>query len=330
MSGKPTVISLFCGTGGSSLGYKLAGYKELLGVDFDDHAVECFKANFPEVPIWNRSVTNVTASEIMEFCNIKKGELDILDGSPPCQGFSTANLSRRVSDNRNDLFEHYIRILKDLSPKVFVMENVTGMIKGPFKGKFIKIMKALKECGYNVKCKQMNSMYYNVPQSRNRLIFIGVREDLNIEPIYPIPNKKLIPCFAAIDNIKNSLTPKDIEDTKIINKFMLSVINKVKQGEVFSKYHPNKSYFNTRRSPKHKPISTIIKQPEMIHYEQNRMLTINECKLLCSFPIDWKLGNDYAKAWARLGNAVMPNFMKEIALTIKKEILDVNVAKRRG
>lgn len=174
---EPTVISLFCGTGGSSLGYKWAGYKELLAIDFDSHATECFKLNFPEVPCWNRSVFDVLYQEILDFCNIRNGELDVLDGSPPCQGFSTAG-KRNVNDSRNDLFKRYVYFIEGLKPKVFIMENVPGMAKGKMKGMFIEIMKTLKETGYIVKCKKMNSMYYGVPQSRERLIFIGVRPDI--------------------------------------------------------------------------------------------------------------------------------------------------------
>jgi site-specific DNA-cytosine methylase len=173
----PTVISTFCGTGGSSLGYKYAGYKELLAIDWENHAVQCFKANFPEVPCQQKDITKVTSQEIFDFCKITKGELDVFDGSPPCQGFSTAG-KRQVSDERNDLFKHYWRLVKEIQPKVFVMENVSGMIKGKMKGKFKEIMSTLKSDNYEVKCKLMNAMYYNVPQSRQRLIFIGVRKDI--------------------------------------------------------------------------------------------------------------------------------------------------------
>src|SRR3990167_2497045 len=98
-----TVISLFSGCGGSSLGYKLAGFKELLAIDFDKNSVETFKLNFPDVPIWQKDIKEVGSQEILDFCKIKKGELDILDGSTPCQGFSMAG-SKRVGDDRNSLF----------------------------------------------------------------------------------------------------------------------------------------------------------------------------------------------------------------------------------
>lgn len=313
--GKPTVISTFCGTGGSSLGYHWADFKELLAIDFDDHAVECFRLNFPEVPCWKRSVMDVTGTEIMDFCKIRPGELDVFDGSPPCQGFSTAG-KRDVRDPRNDLFNHYVRLVTELQPKVFVMENVSGMVKGIMKGRFIEIMNVLKTGNYNVKCKLMNAMYYGVPQSRQRLIFIGVRKDLNREPEFPIPSKKLTTVRQAFSKLK------DIGNIPIkIDSKMNEFIMHLKPGE----NHPK--HFSLQRLSWDKPCPTITKTvringgAQYIHPGIIRNLTINEAKVLCSFPETWKLTGSYIEQWSRLGNAVMPKFMQAIADTIKKEIL---------
>lgn len=170
-----TAIFLFAGCGGSSLGYKWAGFKEILAIDFDRNAVETFKLNFPEIPIWEKDIKEIKGTDILNFCNIQKGELDVLDGSPPCQGFSMAG-KRNVYDKRNDLVLEYIRLVDELQPKVFVMENVSGMIKGTMKGLFKEYMLKMKELNYEVKCKLMNAKYYNVPQSRERLIWIGIRK----------------------------------------------------------------------------------------------------------------------------------------------------------
>lgn len=176
---KFTVISTFSGCGGSSLGYQLAGGKVLLAVEMDDNAVETYKLNFPNTPVYHGDIHNLTSDEILKRCNLKPGELDILDGSPPCQGFSTAG-KREYCDPRNQLYNEYIRLLRGLQPKVFVMENVSGLVKGKMKLIFKDILTELKASGYNVKVRLMNAMYYNVPQSRQRLIFIGVRNDLGI------------------------------------------------------------------------------------------------------------------------------------------------------
>ena len=186
-----TVISTFAGCGGSSLGYKMAGFKELLAVEWDDNAVETFRLNFPSVPVYHGDIAELTGKECLRLAGIKKGELDVFDGSPPCQGFSTAG-KRQVSDDRNNLFMEYIRLIKEIQPKVFVMENVSGMIKGKMKGKYIEIWNELNKLGYNVKSKLMNAMWYGVPQSRERLIFIGVRSDIGEKPIFPKAHRKVI------------------------------------------------------------------------------------------------------------------------------------------
>jgi DNA (cytosine-5)-methyltransferase 1 len=176
--GAPTVISLFAGCGGSSLGYSMARYRELLAVELDDHAVETFKLNFPNVPVYHGDIAKLSVEHCMKMAGLSgPGELDVLDGSPPCQGFSTAG-KRRMNDGRNQLFREYVRLLRGLRPKVFVMENVSGMVKGKMKLIFAEIIRELKASGYHVKGRLMNAMYYAVPQSRQRMIIIGVREDI--------------------------------------------------------------------------------------------------------------------------------------------------------
>jgi DNA (cytosine-5)-methyltransferase 1 len=173
----PTVISLFVGCGGSSLGYSMAGYRELLAVEWDDHAVETFKFNFLDVTVWHGDIAELSVEECLRITNLKPGELDVLDGSPPCQGFSTAG-KHRMDDGRNQLFREYVRLLRGLKLKVLVMENVSGMVKGRMKLIFAEILRELKASGYHVSARLMNAMYFGVPQCRERMIFIGVREDL--------------------------------------------------------------------------------------------------------------------------------------------------------
>lgn len=122
----PTVISTFAGAGGSSLGYSMAGFRELLAVEWDDNAIETFRINFHDVPIYHGDITKLSVEQVLRMTGLQSGELDILDGSPPCQGFSTAG-KRQLDDPRNQLFREYVRILRGLRPKVFIMENVSGM-----------------------------------------------------------------------------------------------------------------------------------------------------------------------------------------------------------
>lgn len=318
MSGNPTVISTFAGTGGSSLGYHLAGFKEILAIDFDAHAVECFKENFSDVPVWHRSVTEVTSEEIMSFCKINKGELDVFDGSPPCQGFSISG-KREVKDKRNNLFLDYWRLIDGLQPKVFVMENVSGMVKGVMKGRFVEIIKTLKSGNYLVKCKKMNSKFYGVPQSRERLFFIGVRKDLNKEPVFPAPSNKIISAGEALKNIKPS---EILELTDKYGKMWSKVPVGGNCSDVVGtgfnsciKINPLKPSPTVNKTTTGKGFGT------MVHWSEPRAIAINEAKILCSFPENFKLIGSYPEQWARLGNAVMPKMMQAIAETIKNQIL---------
>jgi DNA (cytosine-5)-methyltransferase 1 len=295
MNGK--VISIFSGCGGSSLGYKWAGFKELLAIDNNKNSVETFKLNFPEIPVWCKDIKEITGEEILDFCKIKKGEIDILDGSPPCQGFSMAGKGD-VNDKRNDLFDEFIRLIKEIEPKVFLIENVSGQIKGKMKGKFKEIVKKLKELDYNIKIKLMNTKYYGVPQSRERIIYLGIRNDLNKEPLFPEPSMKLISVKEALKNVNN----KTFHNVKLREK---QIEDRVLWGA---------------------PSSTLIKQVNsirsscVVHPKENRHLTIEEAKRLCSFPDNFILTGSFSEQWARLGNAVMPKFMEAIAIKIKETL----------
>src|SRR5580765_454090 len=143
---QPTIISTFAGCGGSSLGYRLAGFKELLAVEWEDHAVDTFRLNFPDVPIYHGDIAKLSSGECLKMAGVKKGELDVFDGSPPCQGFSASG-KREMTDHRNFLFKEFSRLLNGLQPRVFVMENVSGLIQGAMKQVYLEIVQTLRDCG---------------------------------------------------------------------------------------------------------------------------------------------------------------------------------------
>lgn len=323
-----TVISTFAGGGGSSLGYQWAGCKELLAIDFDKNAVERFKLNFPDIQIWQKDIHSVSSQEILESCKIKQGELDILDGSPPCQGFSTAG-KRQVNDPRNDLFKEYVRLLKELQPKVFVMENVSGMIKGTMKGKFNEILHTLKNSGYKVKVKLMNAMWYEVPQSRERLIFIGVRNDLNTEPSFPNPINKVITVKDAISDLlykeQNPLINHvwfDDKGKKTKNYFL--ALN-AKQGEKFAGQQ-KRHYWNKPSATLRTPGGSITIPGTLrnigCHPIETRTYSIREYARLASFPDNYKFLNHLCYDFKIIGNSVPPKMMYHIAKHIKENILN--------
>jgi DNA (cytosine-5)-methyltransferase 1 len=191
------VASLFSGAGGSSLGYRMAGFKVVWANEFVEAARDCYRANFPETTLDPRDIRTITPEEVLEALGMKPGELDVLDGSPPCAAFSTAgkrekswNKVKAYSDTHqrtDDLFFEYARLLKGVQPKVFVAENVSGLVKGTAKGYFLEILKELKGCGYVVQARVLDAQWLGVPQMRQRLFFVGVREDLDRKPAFPKP-----------------------------------------------------------------------------------------------------------------------------------------------
>ncbi len=190
------VASLFSGCGGSCLGYRMAGFEVVYANEFAPHAQVIYERNSsPACRLDRRDVRSVKPEDILEVVG---GELDVLDGSPPCQAFSMAGRREKAwgkdrkyehgaTQQNERLFDEYIRILRGVRPRAFIAENVSGLVKGTAKGFFIEIMKALKESGYNVKCQVLDAQWLGVPQCRQRTIFMGVRDDLKAVPEYPRP-----------------------------------------------------------------------------------------------------------------------------------------------
>lgn len=317
----PTVISTFAGCGGSSLGYSMAGFRELLAVEWDDNAVETFKLNFPDVPVYHGDIAKLSVEKVLEMTGLKPGELDVFDGSPPCQGFSTAG-KRQMDDPRNSLFREYVRLLRGLKPKVFVMENVSGMVKGVMKFVFVEILKELKASGYKVSARLLNAMYFGVPQSRERMIFIGVRDDLGVEPSHPAAETEAVNARDALFGVEQ------FGFCKKVSPALSKVIPFIKQysdgGDV-----TGKTFFSTKRLSWEKPFRTISKdmvgtRSAMVHPEEHRPITIAEAKRGGAFPDKYIFIDDYKVSLPRIGNSVPPLFMRSIANHIRAKILTHN------
>lgn len=327
MVNAPTVISTFAGCGGSSLGYKMAGFRELLAVEWDDNAVETFKLNFPGVPVYHGDISKLSGAECMRLAGgIKPGELDVLDGSPPCQGFSTAG-KRKYDDPRNSLFKEYARLLNELQPKAFVMENVTGMVKGHMKQAYLQIIATLRACGYKAKGEILNAMYYGVPQSRQRVIIIGARDDLGIEPSHPKPKTTPMSCRASLRGLENNEAERDwllSEGKKRPTYWRLWP--KLKPGEHGDVVTGGAGFSCVKYDPG-KPAPTIQKNDGNIglhggmHWAEMRRFTLAEYKRFASFPDDFAFSGEWSDGVARIGNSVPPLLMKAIAEHIRKAIL---------
>lgn len=307
----PTVISTFAGGGGSSTGYMMAGYRELLAVEWDDNAVQTLRLNYPHLDIYHGDIAKLSVDEVLQRTGLKPGELDVLDGSPPCQGFSTAG-KRIMDDPRNQLFREYVRLLRGLRPKVFVMENVSGMVKGKMKLLFAEILRELKASGYKVSARLLNAMYFHVPQSRERMIFIGVRDDLGIEPSHPKAEGRPITVREAWAGL--NVNKKGLELTPLYSKYW----NETPPGCSLGKLKTMKKLSFDRTS------YTIVKSEGnggLYHPSECRMLHHDEFKRIASFPDVYCFSGGRKDHQERIGNSVPPLFMEAIARHIRAEIL---------
>lgn len=321
---KPKVVSLFSGCGGSSLGYELAGFEVIFAVECDKNAQLVYATNHPKTYLFSDDIKKLSIDFIFSKINLNPGELDLLDGSPPCQGFSTAG-KRQFTDERNDLFLEYARILEALKPKTFIMENVPGMIKGIMKLKFKQILEKLISCGYVVKVAVLNAANYGVPQNRERLIFVGIRNDIGKTFKFPQPFSRQITVKQALADCPDYCDKPIIKEWQQRALNLLSCHSSTKEKQVV--FRQTKGTTGSAISmiilDPNKPCPTITKSEiaasGLIHPNKKRYLNLSELKRLSSFPDDyWFLNRE--SGIERIGNAVPPLLIKAIAEQIKKDI----------
>ena len=220
-----TVISTFAGGGGSSTGYRLAGGKVLCVNEFVEAAVETYKANYPDTPVLPGDIKQLKGEDFLKAAGIQKGELDILDGSPPCSAFSVAGKrekgwkqTKTYSDGKQvedieDLFFEFIRIADEIQPKVIVGENVAGILMGEAIKKYNEIINEFERIGYTAVGQILNAADFDTPQARQRCFFVAVRNDIvdkaelnwmtMASEVYPTPKKEKVSLKEAIENVVN-------------------------------------------------------------------------------------------------------------------------------
>jgi DNA (cytosine-5)-methyltransferase 1 len=363
-----SVVSTFSGCGGSCLGFEMTGYRVLWANEFIPAAQEVYRLNHPNVILSTADIRQVQPEEILAAIGKARGEVDVLEGSPPCASFSTAGKReagwgkvRKYSDTMqrvDDLFFEYARILDGLQPKVFVAENVSGLVKGTAKGYFLEILRALKACGYNVKAQLLDAQWLGVPQMRQRIIFIGVRNDLALEPRFPHPLPYQYTLADAIPWITRvhlgahgwndgiEVDAGKSPSTTICQSGMGSYDYHVEAATDISRYAigrealriaeggQSSKYFSLKRAHRWKPCPTITQGlgpgagpngetsgATVIHPTELRRFSIAEVKRICAFPDDFQLTGTYAQQWERLGRAVPPVMMAAVARSVQ-EVLD--------
>ena len=346
----PTAISFFAGCGGLCYGITAAGFKIVASNELEEDYKAIYQQNFPNVKFLANDIKDVTNEEIDDLLKYYP-EIDLFAGGPPCQGFSLAG-KRDVSDKRNTLFSYYLKIASRVMPKVILMENVRLLtsMKNP-DGKLVKdeILKTFAEIGYNSRFFIVNAADYGVAQNRQRVIFIGIRNDLNLEPeIAETICGEGTGLFAKHPYYTFGDAVSDLEFLEAGEKSEYDKYHKaVSHPEHVIRWlfnvpegksaHDNEdpslrppSGYNTtyKRQVWNEPGATVqttfgmISGCNNVHPIATRSLTIREAMRLQSFPDSFKIVGKEGVVRTTIGNAVPPLLAYRIASFIKKQYID--------
>ncbi len=345
------VLDLFCGAGGLSFGFQLAGFKIIGGIDFKEDAIKTHQLNFKKSISICGDIREISDNKIIELFN---GKTDVIIGGPPCQGFSAGNRQQIENDPRNKLFFEFIRFVKILKPKAIVIENVRQILTKDEGFAKNKIFEILNELGYNVEVQVLNASEYGVPQNRNRAIFVGIRSDIGkidynkikkikhivsveeaIGELYELENKssniisvKPKTLFQKYVRAKNNIIEN--HEPKYPNKEVQERIKHVPQGGNWRDVP--EILWNVKRENRHssaykrldatKPSITIdTGHMNYFHPIYNRVPTVRESARLQSFPDDFVFVGTVTSQLRQVGNAVPPLMAKAVAKMIK-DVLD--------
>lgn len=343
--GKATFIDLFCGAGGMSYGFEMAGFKPILAIDNWQDALDSYKYNNPECATLCADLSNIDIAHIAEKYKIKN--VDLIIGGPPCQGFSVAG-KRIVDDIRNQLYKSFVSFVKFFSPQMFVMENVPNILSigdGMVRGTILSDFQAL---GYTVKYKILTASDYGVPQNRRRAIFVGSRIGNDFE--FPIPTlKDKVTTYQALSDLpensvmygckyydaeqsdyqkwartgSNGIYNHEItlhsEKTKHIISLVPDGGNYKDLPEEFRS--TRKVHIAWTRLNSQKPSITIdTGHRHHFHYCYNRIPTVRECARIQSFPDKYVFLNSKTSQYRQVGNAVPPLMARAIAEEVKKAL----------
>jgi DNA (cytosine-5)-methyltransferase 1 len=323
------VFSCFACGGGSTMGYKMSGFDVIGCNEIDPEMMQIYKLNHNPKYSFLESIETLHKRDDLpkELFN-----LDILDGSPPCSSFSMAGSREKAWGKKkkfregqadqvlDDLFFHYIELARKLQPKVVVAENVKGILQGNAKGYVKMINNLFNVSGYNVQLFLLNGASMGLPQKRERVFFVCNRKDLELPKLKLGWNMKPISIKQAFES-DGCLEDKGRDYSKSINyKYWL----KANPGESFSKHHPKGSLFGLVKLDPNRPSPTLTATNAHQHlYRWDSMsgLTVKQCSLLGSFPLDYKFKNHELGGY-QIGMSVPPLMMHRISKEIQKQWLD--------
>lgn len=297
-----TAISLFAGAGGLDMGFERAGFRTIWANDFESDACKTHE---------NWSTAKVVCSDVAKVDAADIPDADIMLGGFPCQGFSLSG-PRKIDDSRNVLYKHYVRIVKAKKPKMFVGENVKGLLTMGGGSIIEAIIEDFSDCGYNVFYELLNAKDYGVPEDRERVIIVGFRKDLGIQNFdFPVPRNYRVTMREALKNIPEP-TPDEVCDAPYSSRYMSR--NRKRDWDDVSYTIPAMA----------KQVTLWPGSPDMVKIDKDhwefgengvtRRFSWREVAAIQTFPADLEFHGDLTSKYKQIGNAV-PVKLAEIIAT---------------
>jgi DNA (cytosine-5)-methyltransferase 1 len=337
-------IDLFSGAGGMTLGLHKAGFNVIGAVEIDPLAVETYRHNHPDVQIWHQDIQHLPPKRVRKELGLRRGQLDLLAGCPPCQGFSavrTLNGSKTVIDNRNDLVFDFLEYAKELRPKVVIMENVPGLLED---SRMQSLKKELIDLSYHVGVEVLDAAVYGVPQRRRRLILLASRIG-SIKPMrgthvtktvrqtighLPEPGESGDPCHDVLEKRSTAVLsmisqiPPNGGSRKDLD--CAHQLRCHQRCDGFSDVYGRMKWDSV--APTITSGCTNPSKGRFLHPDQHRAITPREAALLQSFPLNYFFSMRRGKEFAArmIGNALPPEFIRRHAVVIRKHI-ELHLAK---
>ncbi len=297
------IISLFSGAGGLDLGLVQSGHTVVWANDNDFDACETYRNNIGEHIVCD-DIENIKINTIPDA--------DVIAGGFPCQGFSMANKSRSIDDERNKLYKYFVKVVAIKKPKYFLAENVRGILSIE-KGEAIKtIVNDFKKIGYDVQYQLFNMANYGVPQTRQRVIISGTRKDIENTFSFPQPTHTKDGWINIAEALSEIPEPSCENDTI--------------PNHIYSKYKiTNRNFTGHRKTDPQKPSPTILARGNgkggvcaIQHPNNHRRMSVRESSTIQTFPMDFVFSGKMNSMYRQVGNAVPVLFAKHLGLQLKE------------
>ncbi len=326
---KYNVISLFSGAGGLDLGFHNAGFHINWANEFDKTITPTLRKNFPNTIVDDRSITNISSSEIPDAIGVI--------GGPPCQSWSEAGAGRGLEDKRGQVFFEHIRVIRDKQPLFFLAENVSGMLSKRHEKALSYLIDEFKKLGYSFDYQLLNAKDYAVPQDRKRVIFVGYHKKMGKSFEFPKPSKNKLTLKDAIWDLQK--TPQEAKRFNKTNGDSLLVLNHEYMTGGFSTIYMSRNRvrswdepsFTIQAGGRHAPIHPQAPKMKFVEYDKRvfvkgkehlyRRLSVRECARIQTFPDSFEfLYSDVTTGYKMIGNAVPVKFAEALAKKIKADV----------